>query len=165
MIHWRDERPPSGNDRRREEITSLQQGEAVKSVTEALKSVTDDPDLTLGLLNRAVRKQKLSPNRSNLLCGSLLGTAVSAFESLVIQTIECWLRSHPQALLNDDKMVSLAEVLNCESMNEVIEKVIRSRLDAIAMKSPDAWSDWFETHLKTSFEGCIDDWPAYTRRS
>jgi hypothetical protein len=99
----------------------------------------------------------MAPKKGLLLNEGLLVTAITTFETLLVQILAEQLRRFPALLPADEPRFSLKDLQEFDSLEDAREAVIEKRVDSIMRDGFSEWETWFENRAGVSFEElCID---------
>lgn len=114
----------------------------------------------ISVLHFGAVRSAMRVSRSRILHGSILVSAVGAFELLVGSLVRYFYSRHPGALSagEEGKEFSLADLEGMSSIEEARSLAIERRVERVLFDSLSGWSKWMKKSLDFSFEDLAIDW-------
>lgn len=93
-----------------------------------------------------------------VLPGAILLSLVATFDSFVADTLRIMLRRKPERVIESAKTISIKEVLNMSSFDDVIGKITEDEVEVIMRGSHDDQIKYIENQLDISIRSNYDEW-------
>jgi hypothetical protein len=100
-----------------------------------------------GDIFKVVRRTRGSMHRE-ILNRSILTTLVTTFEVLFADLVHLYFKLVPESTSTDDKVLSVNELRNYESIDEVLNAVVSRRVDDLLRQNLEEWGEFFLKRMK-----------------
>lgn len=107
---------------------------------------------------KAMRGHANAERHKDILHRGVLTGLVGQFEVLISDLAHHFYRRAPGALGNQDKVLTPAELLSFQSIEEAIEFIISDKVDDLLRGSAEDWRRFFETRLKIDLQSISPEW-------
>ena len=93
-----------------------------------------------------------------VLPGAILLSLVATFDSFVADTLRIMLRRKPERVIESSKTISVKEVLNMSSFDDVIGKITEDEVEALMRGSHDEQIKYIKDKLDINIREYYDEW-------
>lgn len=121
----------------------------------------EDPEIASAFwsLVGELHKYTITPAHTEIMRRSILTMSVSSFEILIGNARRAQLTSHVNSLGDKEKIFSLGELLQFDSIDDAIEETIEREVDVFVRQGLRKWHSWFKGKpLEVDLASCAINW-------
>ena len=105
-----------------------------------------------------IRRLREIDRSVTVLPGAILLSLVATFDSFIADTLRIILRSKPERVIESSKAISVREVLNMSSFDEMIGTIIDDEVETIMHRSHDEQIKFIDNKLNLDIRNDYDEW-------
>ena len=105
-----------------------------------------------------IRRLREIDRGATVLPGAILLSLVATFDSFIADTLRIMLRSKPKWAIGSSKMISVKEILNMSSFDDVIRKFTDDEVDDLMRGSHDEQIEYIEKILHIDIRNHYEEW-------
>ena len=109
-------------------------------------------------VNTQLRRLREFDRSATVLPGAILLSLVATFDSFIADTIRIMLRRKPERVIESSRQISIKEILNMSSFDDVRSKIIEDEVEAVMRRSHHEQVGYIEQKLDIKIQAEYDEW-------